>query len=169
MQEEQISFFEQQCAEGWGETANAWTANDYERQEDLNYEKNRLVLYIEEVYKNSTDMKCYIIYDEAEEEYFMCGSRKKKGESQYGDFKLFCKSKYNALDFISFIMNVKESDLNYGLFNYSNLSSIDNSGVDFDVLENMRLSCSEVAFYQEMDYNCVEMIKILNMLKKVRY
>jgi hypothetical protein len=141
--------------------------------DDMNIEKNRLVLYVEEVYTtkktDDVDMKCFIIYDNVEEEYFLCGSRRNNSETQYGDFKFFCKSKTDIINFISFIFNVKESDLNYGLYNYSTLSSIDNSHVTFDKLDNMRLSCSEIALYEGMDYSYLEFLRLLNMIKKIRF
>lgn len=141
--------------------------------DEMNIEKNRLVLYVEEIYSNkktdNIDMKCFIIYDGVEGEYFLCGSRKKKTESQYGDFKFFCKRSLDVIHFISFIFNVKESDLNYGLYNYSTLSSVDNSHITFDILDNMLMPCSEIAFYEGMKYNFSEFLKLLEMLKKVRF
>jgi hypothetical protein len=137
-------------------------------------ENDRLVLYVEESCDNESgkqdiDMRCYILYDEYEGEYYICGSRKKTPDECYGDFKFFCKSKQSLMDYMAFILNVNDSKVRYGLFNYTKLFEDSSSYQDFDTLENSKLECSEIAFYYESQFKYKHVKKLLDMLKNVRY
>lgn len=133
---------------------------------------DRLVLYFEECYfdgyEKSVDAKCYVLYDELEREYFICGSRLTSDEEYYGDFKFYCKSKKDVLDYLSFILNVNESNINYGLYNFEDLFDT-HEMVDFYVLDECMDENSEIAVYLDMKFKYNRVKKLLRLLKKVRY
>jgi hypothetical protein len=133
---------------------------------------DRLVLYIEECYyensKMNADTRCYILYDEVEQEYFITGNRLSLSREVYGDFNFYCKSRENLLNYLSIILNTGETVLNYGLFNYKGLFD-NNNMVDFHILNESRDDNCEIAFYFEGDYSFRRMKKLLSTLKYVRY
>ena len=133
---------------------------------------DRLVLYIEECYyensKMNVDTRCYILYDELEEEYFVTGNRLSTSREVYAEFKFYCKSRQNLLNYLSIILNTGETVLNYGLFNYKDLF-YNNDMVDFQILNESRDDDCEIAFYFEADYSFTRMKKLLTTLKYVRY
>lgn len=133
---------------------------------------DRLVLYIEECYyensKMNLDTRCYILYDEVEQEYFITGQRLSLSKEVYAEFKFYCKSKTNLLNYLSIILNTGETVVNYGLFNYKDLFD-NNDMVDFQILHDERDANCEIAFYLESDYSFRRMKKLLSTLKYVRY
>lgn len=133
---------------------------------------DRLVLYIEETdYNNSkieVDTRCYILFDELEQEYFVCGSRMTSENNPYAEFKFYCKSRHDLYEYLSFVMNFSEHEVNVGFFNYVDLFE-NHDKVDFNVLNNARSEDHEIAFYFGTNLKRRNMISLLSSLKYVRY
>jgi hypothetical protein len=133
---------------------------------------DRIVLYIEETeYKNSkteVDMRCYILYDEIEHEYFVCGTRMSCENKPYGEFKFYCKRKNDLYEYLSFVMNLSDCNVNVGLFNYPDLFDTHDM-VDFNILNECRTEEHEIAFYFKSVLNRKHLCRLLGSLKNVRY
>ena len=144
----------------------------YGNEDDAMVENDRNVLYIEELYDNSEtnkfDMRCYVIYDEIQGEYFVTGSRRLHMYETYGNFKFYCKSKTTLTEYLGFIVNSQQSKINYGLFNCVNLFN-ERDYVTFDTLENARTNCAELAFYMGMSFKPTKIQTLLKILEQVRY
>lgn len=144
--------------------------------DEIDYiKRDRLVFYIQEDLKNhitncvETDSKCYVLYDELAKEYFICGSRIKTCETEYSDFKFYCKSKETVLDYLTFILNPNNSNVSYGLYNFPDLFVDDDTVVDYYTLEYQRQDENEIALYLEMDFQKPQIRNLLRMLKEIRY
>jgi hypothetical protein len=147
--------------------------DDYEEEEYI--KRDRLVFYIQEDFTNyttnkvETDAKCYILYDEVDDEYFICGSRVRSMETEYSDFKFFCKSKETVVEYLTFILNpVDSSNVSYGLYNFPDLF-VNNDTVDYQTLEYQRQDENEIALYLEMPFRKRPIRNLLRMLKEIRY
>lgn len=142
---------------------------------DMNYIKNdRLVFYIQEDLMNyvtdqvETDSKCYVLYDEVAEEYFICGSRVKSKDLEYSDFKFYCKSKETAVEYLEFVLNSRDSNVSYGFYNFPDLFA-NNDIIDYQSLEYQRQDENEIALYLEMPFRKRPIRNLLRMLKEIRY
>jgi len=137
--------------------------------------RDRLVFYIQEDFTNyttnkiETDAKCYILYDEVEDEYFICGSRVRSMETEYSDFKFYCKSKETVVEYLTFILNPVDSNVSYGLYNFPDLFVNDDDVVDYQTLEYQRQDENEIALYLEMPFRKRPIRNLLRMLKEIRY
>ena len=129
---------------------------------------DKLVLFIEETYEGNVDMTCYVLYDVAEREYFVCGARIDDAGCKYTPFHFFCKSKQTLLSYIRFITNANNSRLTYGLYNFNNIFK-NTEYIDYDKLVAKRCESKEVAVYVDMDFNKRQMMDLLIILKEVRY
>lgn len=136
--------------------------------------RDRLVFYIQEDFANystdkiETDTKCYVLYDEVEDEYFICGSRVKSKELEYSDFKFYCKSKETVIDYLAFVLNPVDSNVSYGLYNFPDLF-VNNDVVDYQTLEYQRQDENEITIYLEMVFRRRPIRNLLRMLKEIRY
>ena len=146
--------------------------DDYEEEEYV--KRDRLVFYIQEDFTNcitdkvETDTKCYVLYDENEDEYFICGSRVKTKEVEYSDFKFYCKSKETVVEYLAFLLNPVDSNVSYGLYNFPDLF-VNNDVVDYQTLEYQRQDENEIALYLEMTFRRRPILNLLRMLKEIRY
>ena len=143
--------------------------------EVLDYiKRDRLVFYIQEDFVNystdkiETDTKCYVLYDEVEDEYFICGSRVKSKELEYSDFKFYCKSRETVVEYLAFILNPVDSNVSYGLYNFPDLF-VNDDIVDYQTLEYQRQDENEIAIYLEMVFRRRPILNLLKMLKEIRY
>ena len=130
--------------------------------------QDRLVLYLEEVYDGEPDAKCYVVFDETEKEYFVCGSRLDVNNQTYGDYKFYCYSEHVLLDYLQFVLNADSSMLNYGLYNYQDIFS-DTNMIDYSFLDTHRTVQNEIVVYVESNFKKKQLAKILVMLRKIRY
>ena len=148
--------------------------------DDLDYiKRDRLVFYIQEDFKNyitdkvETDAKCYVLYDEVANEYFICGSRVRTRETEYSDFKFYCKSKETVLEYLAFVLNPIDSNVSYGLYNFPDLFADNDTEtdtvVDYYTLEYQRQDENEIAIYLEMAFQKKPIRNLLRMLKEIRY
>ena len=129
---------------------------------------DKLVLFIEEKYDGIVDMSCYVLYDVAEKEYFVCGTRSDDADFKYAPFHFFCKSKQTLLSYIKFITNANDSRLTYGLFNFNNIFE-NVEYIDYERLCAKRCDSNEIAVYVDMDFNKKQIMELLVILKEVRY
>jgi hypothetical protein len=148
--------------------------NDDE-EEMIDYiKRDRLVFYIQEDFTNhvtdkvETDTKCYVLYDEVEDEYFICGTRVKSKELEYSDFKFYCKSKETVVEYLAFVLNPVDSNVSYGFYNFPDLF-VNNDVVDYQTLEYQRQDENEIALYLEMPFRRRPIQNLLRMLKEIRY
>jgi len=156
-------------------SANMNIVMNDDEEEMIDYVKSdRLVFYIQEDFTNyttgkvETDAKCYVLYDELEDEYFICGSRVKSRELEYSDFKFYCKSKETVVDYLAFVLNPVDSNVSYGLYNFPDLF-VNNDVVDYQTLEYQRQDENEIALYLEMSFRRRPIRNLLRMLKEIRY
>jgi len=124
--------------------------------------QDQLVLYIEEKTNDEIDMRCFVIFDKYEQEYYISGLRNHINAVQY---KLYCKSKTKVFDFIESILE-PNCKINYMLYNMSDLDY-----VDFFVFKQNSRNCREIVGYNDMFLSETKnsIRKILKNLKYVRY
>jgi hypothetical protein len=124
--------------------------------------EDQLVLYIEEKTNDEIDMRCFIIFDKYEQEYYITGLRNHINAVQ---FKFYSKSKTSLFSFIELILE-PNCKINYMLYNMSNLDY-----VDFFVFKQNYRNSREIVGYNDMflseTKNSIK--KILKNLKYVRY
>ena len=139
---------------------------------------NKLVIYIEEKYENVKDMSCYVLYDETEKEYFVCGSRRDEAMVNYAQFHFYCKSRDTLVNFIAFIVNARgkspfTSLITYGLYSYDIFGSDDehemSQFVSYSRLDKYRSDTNEIALYVDMTFNRGKIHDLLNIIREVRY
>ena len=133
---------------------------------------SKLVLFIEEQYTDNglviTDSTCYVIYDVIEREYFICGSRlSHEDKAEYCKYHLYCKSRRDLINFLSFIFNADGSNVNYGIYKYDNIFS-SNELIDYDFLNENKLD-NEVTLYLDMKFKKSNIVKLLDVIKFIRY
>lgn len=159
--------------------------NMHSRQTQSNFENDenvlcydKLILKLEEVDSDSGRVltSCYVAYDHAEAEYYVCG--KKSGNMGWEDFKFYCKKKKHMMDFLKYMigdLNITGAPrVNHILYNYKNL---DLNGeeehrkdfIDYYVLAEQEDETSELAGYNEMRFNKRWLLPLLKMLKNIRY
>ena len=124
--------------------------------------EDQLVLYIEEKTNDEIDMRCFIIFDKYEQEYYITGLRNHVNAVQ---FKLYSKSTKNIFSFIESILE-PNCKINYMLYNMSDLGY-----VDFYVLKQNFRNGREIVGYNDMVLRESKhyIKKMLKNLKYVRY
>ena len=134
--------------------------------EEQTFTKDKLVLYIKENDKETkiTDMACYIVYDEYEEEYMITGMRDLENKKWGEPYKFYCRKKKNAMDFIQSIFDMR-NDLTMILYNYDELSFY-----DFDKKSTRKREITGYNNVKLTDPSLLKYIKKnLKNLKHVRY
>ena len=124
--------------------------------------EDQLVLYIEEKTNDEIDMRCFVIFDKYEKEYYITGQR---NDVNAIPFKLYCKSKTKLFNFIETILE-PHCKMNYILYNMSDLDY-----VDFRVFkQNCRVG-REVVGYNDIVFkeNKRKIVDILKNMKYVRF
>ena len=144
--------------------------------EDPVFLNDKLVLKIEEVCAFTDDilMKCNVVYDHNESEFFVCGKRRevefyaKPGPE---DFKFYCESRNNLIAFLRYTfmddMTPGDSTLSHVLYNFKNLDEQDY--VDYWTLEDQEDSNSEISGFNGSTFSRKWLSPLLKMLKYVRY
>jgi hypothetical protein len=107
-------------------------------------------------------MRCFIIFDKYEQEYYITGLRNHINAVQ---FKFYSKSKTSLFSFIESILE-PNCKINYMLYNMSNLHY-----VDFFVFKQNYRNSREIVGYNDMFLSDTKnsIKKILKNLKYVRY
>jgi hypothetical protein len=143
-----------------------------ENEENYDYIQGKLVLYIEEIDidKNSTDMRCFIMFDEFEQEYLINGMRKEKFVTG-NQHTFYCKKRKNLLNYLKSIFDPK-NEVKIILYNYSNVNN-ELSQLNFKQLYLLTNSKKEVVGYDDVkliDHSSWKYITMhLKNLKFVRY
>ena len=140
--------------------------------DDYDYVTNdKLVLCFEEIDVDTKkmDMVCYVLYDQNEHEYYICGKR----QSGYNDFKFFCKSKRNVIRMLKNIMDFKHNEINHVLYNYNDVF-LDEYGVEYEYIDYYTLwdtkqTCKEISAFDNVTYNESNIKSLLSVIKNVRY
>jgi len=121
--------------------------------------EDQLVLYIEEKTNDEIDMRCFIIFDKYEQEYYIAGQRNHVNATQ---FKLYCKSKSKLFNFIESILE-PDCKINYILYNMTNLEY-----VDFHIFkQNCRVG-REIVGYNDIVFRETKK-RIIDILKNIKY
>ena len=107
---------------------------------NVDFKKDKLVLYFQEdrseLHEESSEIRCYILYDDNEKEYFITG---KKNDVNSECFKFYCKKRRDVYTFLTSLID-NYSNFNLTLYNFSNIYS------------NAQLHLGE----QYLDYNCLD-------------
>jgi hypothetical protein len=122
-------------------------------------QEDHLVLYIEEKTNEETDMRCFIIFDKYEQEYYIAGQRNHVNATQ---FKLYCKTRSNIFSFIETIFETN-CKINYVLYNMSNLEY-----VDFNVFKQNCRASREIIGYNDVCFKDNKR-RIMDILKNIKY
>lgn len=168
----------------------------YEDSYSDGFMQDKLVLCIYTLNMNKvleddvTDCTCFIMYDEAEQEYFLCGKRtyvnldeeqddennkedKDKEDNDYFSFKFFCKSRSTVIDMLASVLDVNNNTLNIELYNYTNIytkeDGTEHEYLDYDVLMDSYDVRKELMRYEEVEFDEVSIKQMLKMIKRVRY
>jgi hypothetical protein len=118
---------------------------EYYEEKD-NYVQDKLVLYIEEIDINTSnsDMRCFIIFDEYENEFLITGMRK-EGFVMGEQYTFYCKKRKNVLNYLKSILDPK-NEVKIILYNYSNL----NYKLNFKELYSLGNSKKELVGYDDV-------------------
>ena len=143
-----------------------------ENEENYDYIQDKLVLYIEEIDcdTNTSDMRCFIMFDDFEKEYLINGLR--RGPFVAGcEHTFYCKKRKNVLNYLKSILDPK-NEVKIILYNYSNISNELNQ-LNFKELYSLTNNKKEIVGYDGVklmdptSWNYVNMQ--LKNLKFVRY
>jgi hypothetical protein len=126
---------------------------------------DKLVLYFEDECK---DTYCYVLYNFAEREYFICGARTNILNEKYCPFNFYCKSKTTLLEYLKFVFDVAFCNMTYGLYNYYNIFGYKDY-VDLEILDVKRNDLSEITVYCGTHFKPKIVYNLLKMLKEIRY
>ena len=140
-----------------------------------NFKRDRLVLYVEEQFsedhEDNNEMCCYIVYNEDEKEFFICG--KKNGE--YEDFKFYCKTIKDVNEFLDILFDNEQYNSNYFqtknvvLYNFSNVFD-GCEYLDYNALYEKSLeNGNELVVYNDINDSSERISRFLKLLRKVRY
>ena len=144
----------------------------YEEYEEQSTFQDKLVLYIEEVDSdsNTSDMRCFIMFDEYEKEYLINGMRKGPFVAGY-EHMFYCKKRKHLLNYLKSIFDPK-NEVKIILYNYSNINN-DVNQLNFKELYSLTNRKKEIVGYDGVkliDHSSWEYIKMhLKNLKFVRY
>lgn len=145
--------------------------HDYECVGNKSY-SDKLVLKLEEIDVDTQRLrvKCFVVYDQTEREYFICGKAQKlEDQEEPEDFKFYCKKRKHVIEFLNYIFQSPEKteNLNHVLYNFKYLDEYD--CVDFWVLEDQENASCELTGYDGADFNKSWLSPLLKTLKHVRY
>jgi hypothetical protein len=126
---------------------------------------DKLVLYFADECK---DTYCYILYNFAEREYFICGARITRLGEQYCPFNFYCKSKTTLLNYLKFVFDVAFARMTYGLYNFYNIFG-DAECINLEILDYKRNEMCELTVYVDTDFKDKTVYNLLKMLKEIRY
>jgi hypothetical protein len=152
--------------------AQSKVMEQYNECDDDYYPQDKLVLYIEEIDidSNTSDMRCFIMFDEFENEYLINGMRKEKFVTGV-HHTFYCKKRKNVVNYLKSIFDPK-NEVKIILYNYSNINN-DLNQYNFNELYSLVNSKKEIVGYDGVkltDYSSWKyMIMQLKNLKFVRY
>jgi hypothetical protein len=126
-----------------------------------------------------TDCTCFVLYDESEEEYFLCGKRtyvnleEDQEDDDYFSFKFFCKSRSSVIDMLASVLDVNNNTVNVELYNYTDIYTKEDGTeykyLDYDALMDNYDVRKELMRFDEIEFDEVSIRQMLKMIKHVRY
>lgn len=126
-----------------------------------------------------TDCTCFVMYDEAEQEYFLCGKRtyvnleEDQEDDDYFSFKFFCKSRSSVIDMLASVLDVNNNTVNVELYNYTDIYTKEDGTeykyLDYDALMDNYDVRKELMRFDEIEFDEVSIRQMLKMIKHVRY
>ena len=153
--------------------AQSKVMEQYNECDDKYYPQDKLVLYIEEVDSdaNTSDMRCFIMFDEYEKEYLINGMR--RGPFVEGcEHRFYCKKRKNLLNYFKSILDPK-NEVKIILYNYSNTNNNIINQLNFKDLHSLTNIKKEIVGYDGVklsDHSSWKYIKMhLKNLKYIRY
>ena len=143
-----------------------------EEQEEQTIFQDKLVLYIEEIDSDvdTSDMRCFIVFDEYEKEYLINGMR--RGAFVEGcQHRFYCKKRKNLLNYFKSTLDPK-NEVKIIMYNYSNTNNNINQ-LNFKDLHSLTNIKKEIVGYDGVklsDHSSWKYIEMqLKNLKYVRY
>ena len=126
-----------------------------------------------------TDCTCFVLYDESEEEYFLCGKRtyvnleEDQEDDDYFSFKFFCKSRSSVINMLASVLDVNNNTVNVELYNYTDIYTKEDGTeykyLDYDALMDNYDVRKELMRFDEIEFDEVSIRQMLKMIKHVRY
>lgn len=126
-----------------------------------------------------TDCTCFVLYDEAEQEYFLCGKRtyvnleEDQEDDDYFSFKFFCKSRSSVINMLASVLDVNNNTVNVELYNYTDIYTKEDGTeykyLDYDALMDNYDVRKELMRFDEIEFDEVSIRQMLKMIKHVRY
>lgn len=126
-----------------------------------------------------TDCTCFVMYDEAEQEYFLCGKRtyvnleEDQEDDDYFSFKFFCKSRSSVINMLASVLDVNNNTVNVELYNYTDIYTKEDGTeykyLDYDALMDNYDVRKELMRFDEIEFDEVSIRQMLKMIKHVRY
>ncbi len=126
-----------------------------------------------------TDCTCFVMYDEAEQEYFLCGKRtyvnleEDQEDDDYFSFKFFCKSRSSVINMLASVLDVNNNTVNVELYNYTDIYTKEDGTeykyLDYDALMDNYDVRKELMRFDEIEFDEVSIRQMLKMIKRVRY
>ena len=136
---------------------------------------------------DATDCTCFVLYDEMEGEYFLCGKRtyvnleedessennEDKEDQDYFSFKFFCKSRQSVIDMLASVLDVNNNSVNVEMYNYTDMYTKED-GTEYEYLDYEALMDNydvrkELMRCEEVEFDEVSIKHMLKMIKNVRY
>jgi hypothetical protein len=160
---------------------------DYDYEDDYSdktppiFTNDTLVLCFEEVDcdTKNIDMVCYVLYDQTEREYYICGKRqdatnnKKKTIAVYNDFKFYCKSSKHVIKMLKSIMDTENNGVNHVMYNYKDIyyddDCVEHEYLDYNTLYESQDDQKEICAYDGIEFKKSYVKDLLTTLKHVRY
>ena len=126
-----------------------------------------------------TDCTCFVLYDEVENEYFLCGKRtyvnleEDQEDDDYFSFKFFCKSRSSVINMLASVLDVNNNTVNVELYNYTDIYTKEDGTeykyLDYDALMDNYDVRKELMRFDEIEFDEVSIRQMLKMIKRVRY
>ena len=127
----------------------------------------------------ATDCTCFVLYDEVEDEYFLCGKRtyvnleEDQAADDYYSFKFYCKSRSSVIDMLASVLDVNNNTVNVELYNYTDIYTKEDGSeytyLDYDALMDNYDVRKELVRFDEIEFDEVSIKHMLKMIKRVRY
>ena len=140
--------------------------SDDEDDENIFNVTDCLVLKIEEhCSHNNIDMTLYILYDHKKHNYIIRGKRIVTRKYNSQDFSFICNCSNSLMNFIDFVVD-NVASRNIVLYNYDNLPYNSND-ITYDFLKKNDDPNYEIAAYDNVSTDKINVLKLLHMLKTV--
>lgn len=127
-----------------------------------------LILCIEEhdneTDNSSVDNRIFIGWAIDDNDYYVRGKRKDTVNKAYVPYAFHCESTHDLYDFIEFVIR-KKSNVSVILYNYNNISELNDKDVTYELFESQMDHQYEIAAYDKIGLKRSQIVKWLRMLK----